>query len=68
MFWIRLMTTVVFYGGLTLLVAAIWQRGVGRTADDLMGWGNELSDVWWKEYRRWEGYQNQARGGGGTWS
>jgi hypothetical protein len=63
MFWIRLMTTVLFYGGLVLLGAAIWQRGVGRTADDMVAWGRELSEVWWREYRRWEGYQKQAQRG-----
>lgn len=71
MFWVRLITTVFFYGVVVMLGAAVWQRGVGRTVEDLVGWGNELSEVWLREYRRWEGYQNQAqaKGGSGTrWS
>ena len=69
MFWVRVVTRLTFYAGIVMLGAAIWQRGVGRTVEDLMGWGQELSDVWWREYRRWEGYQNQAKSGrGGRWS
>lgn len=66
LFWVRLTTKLVFYGGVVLLGAAVWQRGVGRTADDLVGWAGELSEVWWREYRRWEGYQNQAQRAAGT--
>jgi hypothetical protein len=66
MFWLRLATTLFFYAGLVLVFAAIWQRGVGRTADDLVSWGSELREVWWREYRRWDGYQNQAQRGRGN--
>ena len=62
MFWIRLMVRVTFWGGVVMLVAAIWQRGVGRTVEDAVGWGRELSEVWWREYRKWEGYQNLKTG------
>jgi hypothetical protein len=70
MFWIRLMTRIMFWGGVVLLGAAVCQRGVGRSVEDIAEWGRELSDVWWKEYRRWEGYQNQARRSStrGSWS
>lgn len=61
MFWVRLVTRIFFWGGLVLLGAAVWQRGVGRTAEDVVMWGNELRDVWWREYRKWEGYQNQGK-------
>jgi hypothetical protein len=60
-FWIRLMVRVTFWGGVVMLVAAVWQRGVGKTAEDAVGWGRELNEVWWREYRKWEGYQNQGR-------
>ena len=30
MFWVRILTTLVFYGAVVLLGAAIWQRGVGE--------------------------------------
>jgi hypothetical protein len=65
MFWIRLISRLMFWGGLVLLGAAVWQRGVGRSVDDIAEWGHELSEVWWREYYRWDGYQNQA-GRGGT--
>lgn len=66
MFWVRLITRVVFYSAIVMVGAAVWQRGLGRTVDDLMAWGQELNEVWWREYRRWEGYQNQAKAGTGT--
>lgn len=60
-FWTRIMFQVAFYGGIIVLVMAVWQRGVGRTLGDLAEWAREIRDVWWREYRRWEGYQNQGR-------
>lgn len=63
MFWVRLISRVVFYSVIVMVTAAVWQRGLGRTADDVMAWGGDLSEVWWREYRRWEGYQNQAKSG-----
>jgi len=59
--WFKVMVRITFWAVVVLLVSAVWQRGVGRTVDDLMGWGRELGDVWWREYRRWEGYQNHGR-------
>ena len=55
------MVQVLFYGGIVVLVMVVWQRGVGRTVRDLAEWAQEIKDVWWREYRRWEGYQNQGR-------
>lgn len=57
---------LVFWSLFALLVSVIAQRGIGKTADDLMRWGQELSTVWWREYERWDGYQKQHAGGGGT--
>jgi hypothetical protein len=51
---------VLFWVGLVLLAFAVWRRGVGQTAQELWNWGDEVQAVWWKEYRRWEGYQNQG--------
>ena len=59
MYWMRLVFRLVFWVGFGLLVAVVWQRGVGRSLGDVVGWGEELRTVWWREYRRWEGYQNQ---------
>jgi len=36
------------------IVAVVYERGVERTAADLVGWGRQLAEVWWREY---EGYQ-----------
>lgn len=67
MFWFRLVMRLIFWGGVALVVSLVMQRGVGRTVEDLMRWGGELSTVWWREYERWEGYQKeqQKMGGGG---
>jgi len=60
-FWTRIMFQVLFYGGIVVLVMVVWQRGLGRTVGDLAEWAQEIKDVWWREYRRWEGYQHQGR-------
>jgi len=54
MFWIRLMWRVAFWGAMVGIVAVIYERGVEKTVADLVGWGGQLADVWWREY---EGYQ-----------
>jgi len=55
--------TLLFWGGLVVLGMVVWQRGIGRTATELAGYAKEIGEVWWREYRRWEGYQNQASKG-----
>jgi hypothetical protein len=64
MFWTHIMLQVLFYGGIVVLVMVVWQRGLGRTVGDIAEWANEIQEVWWTEYRRWEGYQNQAQAQG----
>lgn len=59
MFWTKLVMRLMFWAAVAVLIATVWQRGLGRTVDDVSQWGDELRTVWWKEYRRWEGYQNQ---------
>jgi hypothetical protein len=61
MFWVRLVARLLFWAAIGLLVAVVCQRGVGRSVEDVLGWARELSEVWWREYRRWEGYQNQQQ-------
>ncbi|KAG9238720.1 hypothetical protein BJ875DRAFT_437174 [Amylocarpus encephaloides] len=61
MFWIRLTMRIAFWGAFGVLLGVVYQRGLGRTAEDLMVWGEELRVLWWKEYRRWEGYQNKLQ-------
>jgi uncharacterized protein YggT (Ycf19 family) len=59
--WFKFVMRIAFWTVVVLIISAIWQRGLERTVRDLVGWGQELSEVWWREYRRWEGYQNQGR-------
>ncbi|KAH8662896.1 hypothetical protein BGZ60DRAFT_76754 [Tricladium varicosporioides] len=66
MWWFRLVMRLMFWGAVVVLVSVVWQRGVGRTVQDLVGWGEELRGVWWQEYRRWEGYQNMHNSGRNT--
>ncbi|KUJ20416.1 uncharacterized protein LY89DRAFT_682153 [Mollisia scopiformis] len=63
MFWFRLVMRLIFWGVVALVISVVMQRGVGRTVEDIMGWGEELSTVWWREYERWEGYQKQQQRG-----
>lgn len=70
MWWVRMVVRLTVLCVVVVLVSVVWQRGVGRTAEDLAGWLSELGEVWWREYRRWEGYQreSQMRGGGSNGS
>jgi hypothetical protein len=61
MFWFRLCVRLAFWAVVVLVISAVWQRGLQRTMEDLVGWGIELRDVWQKEYKRWDGYQNHHR-------
>jgi hypothetical protein len=62
MWWIRLLWWMTVSGLCVVVVAAVWQRGPERTLEDAIAWGSQLNEVWWREYRRWEGYQNQQKG------
>jgi hypothetical protein len=67
MWWFRLVIWIVFYGLFAVLIAVVWQRGVGKTVVDLVGFGKHLNEYWWREYEKWEGYQNRAASAtGGT--
>ncbi len=59
--WFKFMMRVAFWTVVVLIISAVWQRGLDRTIGDLVVWGKELNEVWWREYRRWEGYQNQGQ-------
>ncbi|KAK0103029.1 hypothetical protein ONS95_000788 [Cadophora gregata] len=63
MFWFRVVMKLVVWGCIGVLVAVVWQRGLERTVGDLVGWAGEVARVWEREYKRWEGVQNQAGGG-----
>lgn len=66
MFWTRLVMRLTFWGGLAVLGMVVWQRGVATTAMEVVGWTRELADLWLREYRRWEGYQNQGQAARGA--
>lgn len=61
MFWANMVFKLLFWGGVVLALSVVLQRGVGRTAEDAVGWWGEVSEVWWKEYQRWEGMQERGR-------
>ncbi|EPE31556.1 hypothetical protein GLAREA_12312 [Glarea lozoyensis ATCC 20868] len=72
LWWTRLVMRLMFWGVLGLVGAMVSQRGLERSVRDLVGWGEEISAVWMREYRRWEGYQQQGsvegmRGGRARW-
>ena len=70
MWWIRLVWWTSIGAVLVLFASVVYQRGPERTVEDAVGAARHLSDVWWREYRRWEGYQNVKPSGSGqrTWT
>lgn len=60
-FWTKVFAKLVFYGVLLVLAMTVYQRGLMETAGDLLNWGTEIGEVWMREYRRWDGYQNQQQ-------
>ena len=64
--WTKVIMKLLFWGAVGLVGSLIYQRGLEQCVQDAMHWGAELSEVWWREYRKWEGYskQNQGMGGG----
>ncbi|KXH63254.1 hypothetical protein CNYM01_05705 [Colletotrichum nymphaeae SA-01] len=60
-FWTALVLRLAFWGGVVVVVAAVWQRGVFETARDavvvggkVVGFAAAAKDVWVSEYRRYE--------------
>jgi hypothetical protein len=64
MWWFKLLLRLVFWSVVVAIAAAVYQRGVGRTVDDLVEFWGTVRGVWWEEYRKWEGYNNGARPSG----
>lgn len=62
MWWIRVLWWLSLSAVLVLSASIVYQRGPERTVEDVVGAVRHLSDVWWREYRRWEGYQNGKLG------
>lgn len=66
--WTRLLFRLVFWSGVALLLAAMWQRGLERSTQDaaaltgrLVGYGAFVRDVWQSEYHRYQQQQVQAQ-------
>lgn len=57
MWWIRVLWWVSVTAVLVLAASLVYQRGPERTIEDVAWAARHLSDIWWREYRRWEGYQ-----------
>lgn len=57
---------LIFWGAVGLVISLVYQRGLERTVGDLMGWGQVIGEVWWREYERWEGLQKGAQTAGGN--
>jgi hypothetical protein len=69
MWWIRLVWWVTISSVIILLAAAVCERGPEKAVTDVIGWGKQLSEVWWQEYRKWDGYQKTHHTSiKGTWS
>lgn len=68
MFWIRLATRIVFWGGATVLAFWIVHRGIDGAMDDLGYW----TGVWKGELEHWQEKAESAKitqknfGGAGT--
>lgn len=68
MWWTRLVARVAFWAVVALIVAAAWERGLTRSARDVVafaakvvGYMAALKDVWNNEYDR---YESQRFGAG----
>jgi hypothetical protein len=58
MFWVRIMWRIAFWGGLVAVGSVVYQRGLERTVNDAVHWGEQLAEVWWREY---EGYSRASQ-------
>lgn len=73
--WTRLLFRLVFWSGVVLVLAAVWQRGPLQSAQDaaaivgrLYGYASFVGDIWRAEYNKYQQQQVQAQaanGGGG---
>ncbi|KAK3900431.1 hypothetical protein C8A05DRAFT_35933 [Staphylotrichum tortipilum] len=72
LFWTRLLFRLLFYAAAGLIASAVWQRGVERTAQDLMvfgsrvgGWVMMVVGIWVREYEKAQEMQAQGQPGQG---
>ena len=77
--WTRLLFRLLFWAGIVVMVSAVWQRGLERSAEDaaaivgrLYGYASFVGDIWRAEYNKYQQQQVQAQaanggGSGGTY-
>ncbi|PQE11143.1 hypothetical protein CJF31_00000908 [Rutstroemia sp. NJR-2017a BVV2] len=51
-FGVRVLFGLVFWGAIGVMVAVVWERGVGRTGVEFAGWLREVGGVWWEEWQK----------------
>ncbi|KAK4250421.1 hypothetical protein C7999DRAFT_29005 [Corynascus novoguineensis] len=68
LFWTRLAFRLLFWAAVALLVSAVWQRGLERSARDaaavgstVAGWAAGAGEIWWREYEKAKQAQAQAQ-------
>ena len=76
LFWTRLAMRAVFWAAAAAMLAWVWNRGLQESLRDVVVVGGKLAgyaavvkEIWWAEYRKYEGQQNMgraARGRGST--
>ncbi|EFX03666.1 hypothetical protein CMQ_594 [Grosmannia clavigera kw1407] len=66
--WTRMLFRLLFWSGVVLVLAAMWQRGLEQSTQDaaaltgrLVGYGAFVRDVWQSEYHRYQQQQVQAQ-------
>ncbi|KAG5916992.1 hypothetical protein E4U09_006666 [Claviceps aff. purpurea] len=69
MWWTRLALRAVFWAGVMLVVAWVWNRGVGESLREgavvggkVVGYLGLLRDFWVQEYERYEANGSRGRG------
>jgi len=61
MFWVRIVTRLLFWGTILVCGVYVWGRGVDGTVDDVRVYGGALMDLWTREYDKYDNMQKQAK-------
>ncbi|CAK7275221.1 hypothetical protein SEPCBS119000_006585 [Sporothrix epigloea] len=70
--WTRMLFRLIFWSGVVLVIAAMWQRGLAQSAQDaaaivgrLYGYASFVGDIWRAEYEKYQQQQVQAQAANG---
>ncbi|CAK7272978.1 hypothetical protein SEPCBS57363_005420 [Sporothrix epigloea] len=70
--WTRMLFRLIFWSGVVLVLAAVWQRGLAQSAQDaavivgrLYGYASFVGDIWRAEYNKYQQQQVQAQAANG---